>query len=77
MFSASRIQVSVVQNVGSAMHRVVIFQLLQKSIKTMTLGILNLQQRKGDLNLEMLNFNMGFTSYQTNLESLKKSLSGR
>ena len=42
----------------------------------MTPGVLNSQEAKGDFVLRLLNFNMGFTSYWTCLESLRKSLSG-
>ena len=37
---------SVVRSVDSAIHRIVIFQLPQKDIKAMTLGILNSQEIK-------------------------------
>ena len=55
---------SVVQVVDSAIYRIVIcFNCGRKALDARTAEILNLQEIKSDFNPEMMNFNMGFTSY--------------
>ena len=44
-------------------HRIVIFQLPQKGIKSNYTRDIELGKIKSDLNLKILNFNIGFTSY--------------